>query len=237
MIVAKKTADADRKARVEEMRKAQQAAERRRNLLIGGIVAAVVIALVATVTVVIRDFQKGQDPASIGVAASAAACDPVVTDKASGSSVHVGPGTEKADVKTVKYATVPPSSGEHFVVPDSSGRKFFTAADRPKIETLVHNLEHGYTVVWYTSTTPKAQVDELKKISDLAAKDSNTAGKFIVSAWDDAYGTFPGGKTIGISHWGAKDGYRQLCGQVSGAVVKSFIEKYPYSNAPEPNAA
>lgn len=237
MIVAKKTADADRKARVEEMRKAQEAAERRRNLLFGGIVAVVVIALVGTVTVVIRNFQKDQDPASIGVAAAAASCDPVVTDKASGSSVHVGPGTDKADVKTVKYATVPPSSGEHFVVPDSSGRKFFTAADRPRTETLVHNLEHGYTIVWYTSTTPQAQVDELKKISDLAVKSDKTAGKFIVTAWDDAYGTFPSGKTVGITHWGAKDGYRQLCGQVSGEAVKSFIDKYPFSNAPEPNAA
>lgn len=235
--MAKKSVDADRKARVEEMRRAQEAAERRRNLLIGGIVAAVVVALVATVTIVIRDFQKGQDPASIGVAASAAACDPVVTDKTSGSSVHVGPGTEKADVTKVTYATVPPSSGEHFVVPDSSGRKFFTASDRPKMETLVHNLEHGYTVAWYTSATPQAQVDELKKIADLAAKSDKTAGKFIASAWDDSYGTFPAGKTIGLSHWGAKDGYRQLCGQVSGEAIKTFIDTYPFTNSPEPNAA
>lgn len=235
--MAKKTADADRKARVEEMRKAQQAAERRRNLLIGGIVAAVVIALVVTVTVVIRDFQKGQDPASIGVAASAAGCDAPTTDKTSGSSVHVGPGTEKADVQTITYDTVPPSSGEHFVVPDSSGRKFFTASDRPKTENLVHNLEHGYTVLWYTSATPPAQVEELKKLADLAAKDENTAGKFIVSAWDDAYGTFPAGKTVGLSHWGAKTGHRQLCGQVSGEAVKEFVKKFPFSDAPEPNGA
>jgi hypothetical protein len=235
--VAKKTMDADRKARVEEMRRAQQAAERRRTLLIGGVVAVVVIALIVTVTVVVRNFQKGQDPASIGVAASAAACDPVITDKTSGSSVHVGPGTDKATVTKVNYTMVPPTSGEHFVVPDSSGRKFFTAADRPKTETLVHNLEHGYTVVWYTSATPQAQVDQLKKLSELAPKDSATATKFIVSSWDDSYGAFPTGKTIGISHWGAKQGFRQLCGQVSGAVVKSFIEKHPYSDAPEPNAA
>lgn len=235
--MAKKTVDADRKARVEEMRRTQQAAERRRNLLVGVSVAVVVVALVATVFVVIRNYQKDQDPANVGLTASAAGCDAPITEPASGGSVHVGPGTEKADVTTVKYSTVPPTSGEHFVVPDSSGRKFFTAADRPKMETLVHNLEHGYTVLWYTPAVPKDQVEELKKIADLSSKDSNTAGKFMVSAWDEAYGAFPAGKTVGLSHWGAKQGHRQLCGQVSGEAVKSFIEKFPYSDSPEPNAA
>ena len=53
---------------------------------------------------------------------------------------------EHVDTK-VDYETVPPSHGAHFAAPAVSDRKFYTAADRPELETLVHNLEHGYTVL------------------------------------------------------------------------------------------
>jgi hypothetical protein len=59
-------------------------------------------------------------------------------------------------------------------------------------------------------------------------------GKFIVSAWDDAYGDFPSGMHVALSHWGAEQGHRQMCGKVSGAVVADFIEDFPASDAPEP---
>lgn len=235
--MSKKRADADRKAKVEQMRQAQQAAERRRTLLVVGAAALVVVVLVGVVVGVIRSYQSDRDVANTGVGAAAASCDDVVRDKVSGGSVHVGPGTDKPDVGRVKYATVPPSSGEHFAVPESPARAFYTAQDRPKMEALVHNLEHGYTIAWYTDKTPKAQLDELRKISDLSRDDKATAGKFLASAWDDAYGAFPAGKTVALSHWGAKTGYRQLCGQVSGEVVKQFIKAHPYSDSPEPNAA
>ena len=230
-----KTAEKDRKARVEQMRKQQQAAERRRTLLVVG--AAVVAVLVLTVVVfkVVRDAQAEKDPASVGVATAAASCDPVTNDPVTASGVHVGPQTDQPNVKKVAYKTVPPTSGEHFVTPEYPARPFYTKDDRPAMETLVHNLEHGYTVVWYTPATPQAQIDQLKKLSDLARQMPQTSGKFIVSAWDDAYGTFPAGKTIGASHWGAKTGHRLMCGSVSGDAIKSFVTSYPSTDAPEPN--
>jgi Protein of unknown function (DUF3105) len=232
-----KTAEKDRKARVEEMRKAQAAAERRRTILVVGAASLVVILLAGIVTKVVRDAQAEKDPASLGVTLAAGACDPVTNDKPNGTQVHVGPQTDKPDVTKVKYTTVPPAFGEHFVSPAYPASAFYTAADRPKMETLVHNLEHGYTVVWYTADTPKAQVDELKKIADRVRTMPETSGKFIVSAWDDAYGTFPAGKTIGMSHWGASTAHRQLCGAVSGEAIKSFVTSYPYSDSPEPQGA
>jgi fermentation-respiration switch protein FrsA (DUF1100 family) len=237
VIVAKKTADRDRKVRLEEMRRAQQAKERRRTLLVVGAAVVVVLLLVAVVVAVIRNYQAERDLASVGVTTAAASCDPVTSDATSGSSVHVGPGTDKPNVTKIKYATVPPSSGQHFVTPESQARAFYTAKDRPKMETLVHNLEHGYTVLWYLPSVPAAQQAELKKISDLARTEDSTKGKFIVSAWDEAYGDFPSGKTVALSHWGTSKGHRQLCGGVSGDVVKSFVAKYPYSDSPEPNGA
>jgi hypothetical protein len=202
---------------------------------VGAAVLAVLV-LTGVVFKVVRDAQAEQDVATIGVATASAACDPVTTDPVQGSGVHVGPQTDKPDVTKVAYKTVPPSSGEHFVYPEYPARAFYTAEDRPKMENLVHNLEHGYTVVWYGKATPQAQIDELKKISDNARRMKETGGKFIVSAWDDAYGAFPAGKTIGLSHWGAKDGHRQLCGTVSGEAIKAFITAYPASDSPEPNA-
>jgi hypothetical protein len=237
MLVAKKTAEKDRKARVEQLRKAQEAAERRKTLLVVAASVVVIAVLVTAVVAVIRREQDAKDPANVGVAVSAASCDAEVTDKTAGTSVHVGPGTDQASKTTVEYATVPPSSGEHYVEPAYPSRAFYTASDRPPLENLVHNLEHGYTVVWYAESLPKAQQDELKKISDLIRADSKTGGKFIVSAWDAGRGALPAGKTIAMSHWGAKSGYRQFCGVVSGAAISDFVAKHPYTDSPEPDAA
>ena len=235
--MAKKTAEKDRKARVEEMRKAQQAAERRKTLLVVVASLALVAVLIGLVFYVIRREQAAKDIAGIGVAAAAAGCDPVVTDATSGSSVHVGPGTNAADKTKVDYKMVPPTSGEHYAQPAYPSRAFYTASDRPQLEELVHNLEHGYSIVWYTDALPKAQQDELRKISDLVRADKSSAGKFIVSQWDSSRGAFPAGKNVAISHWGAKNGYRQLCGQVSGEQIKTFMKAHPWTDSPEPNAA
>ena len=229
-----RTLDKNRKARVEEMRRAQAAAERRRTALVVGAAVVVVLVLVGIVVKVVRDAQAEKDVASVGVALAAASCDPVTNDKPEGTQVHVGPQTNQPNVTRVAYRTVPPAFGEHFVTPAYPALPFYSEQDRPRMETLVHNLEHGYTVVWYTNAAPKAQVDQLKQIADRARQMPETSGKFIVSAWDDSYGAFPAGKTIGMSHWGATTAHRQLCAAVSGEAVKKFVTAYPYSDSPEP---
>jgi hypothetical protein len=234
--VGKKSATADRKARLEEVRKAQQAAERRRTMLVAGAAGVVVLGLIAAVGVVIRNQIAASDITKIGVTTAAASCDDVITDKATGVSGHVGPGTDKPAETSVKYDTIPPSSGNHFAVPITPALAFYTAEDRPPLENLVHNLEHGYTIVWYDQSTPKAQQDELKKLAPLTQDDKYAGPKFIVSAWDQSRGAFPKDKHIAMSHWGAKNGYRQFCGSVSGTAIANFVEKYPYTDSPEPNA-
>jgi hypothetical protein len=227
----------DRKAKLDEVRKAQQATERRRTLLVASAAGVVVLSLVAAVGVVIRNQVAASDMTKIGVTAAAASCDAVTNDAVTGVSDHVGPGTPTPNETSVKYATIPPSSGKHFAVPITPARAFYTASDRPVLETLVHNLEHGYTIVWYDESTPKTQQDELKKLAPLARDDDNAGPKFIVSAWDESRGAFPTGKHIAMSHWGAKNGHRQLCGQVSGEAIQTFVQKYPFSDSPEPGAA
>jgi hypothetical protein len=146
--------------------------------------------------------------------------------------------THLAEGTVQKYKTVPPSYGPHWATPVLSSRPFYTVKDRPQMEQLVHNLEHGYTIIWYDATIKGDQLTALKNLSESARSRTETApAKFIVSAWDDAYGHFPSGKHIGISHWGAATSHVQLCGKVSGQVVTSFIKKYPAADSPEPSAA
>jgi hypothetical protein len=250
--VPKKQVSQDRKARIAEMQQQQKAREKRvRTQIIAGC-GALLLVLVAVVAFAVVDAgKKAPDVAitAIGVPASAASCDPVTTDKAGGNGSHVGPGTDTPNTTKVKYDTVPPSNGPHFISPAvSNGRNFYTATDRPRIETLVHNLEHGYTVLWYDVTAGNAKKAELQQLADVANKTDWASNKFIVSAWDPSYGALPAGKKFALSHWSAtlapdkasvasQAGHRQLCGELSGEVVKAFIVKFPRTSAPEPNAA
>jgi hypothetical protein len=237
--LATKNADKARRAKIAEMQRQAKAAERRRTMTIIG-TAVVIVALIAgavTYAILADDSRvPGGELTTLGVAASAASCDPITTDKTVGSGEHVS--------GTVKYATVPPSSGAHDPAPEFPARQFYTAKDRPRMEKLVHNLEHGYTILWYDSTATEKQLAALRAISDRANDTRAASNKFIVSAWDEAYGTFPDGKHFALSHWSAdprdlkkQSGHRQLCGDVSGAVVNDFITKHPLTSAPEPGAA
>jgi hypothetical protein len=105
------------------------------------------------------------------------------------------------------------------------------------VEQLVHNLEHGYTILWYDDTITGAGRSELEDIAASAREQSQTRGKFIVAPWDAERGRLPEGKHVALTHWGAEQGHRQLCGKVSGAVVEDFVTQYPATDAPEPNAA
>lgn len=235
-----KQSERDRRAKIEEMRKAEAARQRRRSM--GFVVVAVVVGIGLVLAVVIPSYlSKKNDPAnkalsSFGVDLAAASCSSVQTTKDTNTDdlrKHVNDGTIE------KYATVPPSFGPHWASPIYPSNEFYSVRDRPQMERLVHNLEHGYTVVWYDSTIKGKQLATLKDLAT-SARHSDMAGpgtKLIVSAWDDAYGKFPAGKHIGMSHWGAKDSHTQVCGKVSGAAVQSFMKKFPSTDAPEPNVA
>ena len=235
-----KPQDRDRRATVEAMRKAQAAQERRKSLIFVAVAVLVGIALVAAVAVP-SYLKKRNDPANkdlsaFGVAAAAAGCSSEQTTPGTNTDAlrtHVADGTKE------KYKTVPPSYGPHWASPAVPARAFYTKDDRPQIEQLVHNLEHGYTVLWYDSTIKGAELATLKDVATSGQSDSSVGGgrKFIVSAWDDAYGKLPAGKHLGISHWGAKSSVTQVCGKVSGAAVKSFLKAHPSTDAPEANAA
>jgi hypothetical protein len=230
----------DRRARVEELKRKQQAEERKKNLMLAAIGVGVAAVLIVPSTLVLmhKNKEKHRDPGTLGVTAALASCDAVLTDPATGGQDHV-------DEKThVDYATIPPSSGRHFQYPaDVNVRGFYTTKDTPTVEQLVHNLEHGYTIVWYDPKIASAQLDVLKDVGGLL-RDKAQFKKIIVAPWDTTRGPFPAGKPIAMSHWGgptkgtdvkSENGYREFCGQASGGAIEQFMTTYPATDAPEPN--
>lgn len=229
----------DRRARIEELKREKRRKERAKTALLMFLVLAVISAIFGRQAYSWIDG-KLNDPLkrsieSFGVPLSEAGCSKITTDAAGATKQHVQVG------ERVDYAHVPPSSGKHYSNPVSfDARPFFTLKDMPPVENLVHNLEHGYTVLWYDPDLPEADREE---IEGLARKLRNEAQyqQFIATAWDKNYGEFRKGKHVALSHWSDKDdsgethGHRLLCAAASGEAVRDFMDKFPASDAPERN--
>jgi hypothetical protein len=253
--VAKKSSKSDRQAVIDEIRKKQKGAERRRGFAIVGVCS--VVALLIVVAAAYRpvknwwDLRKFNDIDLASIGAPASVCDKVTTKPADGNQQHVPTGTN------VIYTTAPPAFGSHWneqgKAPAPFNRKFYTEKDRPDLESLVHNLEHGYTILWYDQSIAD-DADQLNVIDGIAdkfrASSDNLRFKFIAAPWTAAdekeSGKFPDGQHIAISHWSAggsgetdtskQVGVFQYCTKPSGAALKTFMLDYPYTDSPEPNA-
>lgn len=232
----------DRLASFENARKSEQ---RRRTiglLLVCGVLA---IALLAYPLYLFVDDYRARNARieDLGVPVASAGCDPVAENAATGNQQHEPAGTK------IDYAQHPPDSGAHYDTPAPYTKHFYAMADRPQVETLVHNLEHGYTIAWYRDTAPAADVKALQGIAKTFASDNfDPADKFIAAPWSDADGTgFPAGKNLVLARWtadpndpsavAAQKGVRQACVSASGPAVKDFITKYPVASSPEPRGA
>ena len=245
-----KTTKTDRKAVIEQMRKQQKGAERRRGTVIVVVCVLIALAIVAFPTYSILkdkwDNRKFNDLALSDIGAPATSCTKITTKKADGNQQHVPTGTQ------VNYTDAPPAFGAHWneagVAPAPFARKFYTADDRPELEALVHNLEHGYTILWYDQSVADDD-DQVAEIEAISKKfgDSNFRDKFIAAPWtssDEDGKKFPDGTHIAFTHWSAggdgvtdatkQVGVFQYCSGVSGEALQTFMDKYPYTDSPEP---
>ena len=240
----KSNKDRDRRAVVEQMRRDQKKAERRRTIVVVSacVVVALVIVGLAAIPLLKQNSLTSGDLASIGASEKAAACTPIQTKKANGNQDHKPQGTP------ISYDDAPPAFGPHWPSPAPFERKFYTADDRPDVEFLVHNLEHGYSLLWYDDTIAKSS-DQLAVVKAIAKKyegSQKLTDKFIAVPWTSKDGkAFPAGKHVALTHWSAggdptevskQKGVWQYCGDPSGAVVQKFMKEYPYSDSPEPQA-
>jgi hypothetical protein len=241
--MAKPKKDRDRRAVIEQMRRDQQRAERRRTIAIISACAVVALVIVglAAVPLLRQNQLAAGDLATIGARADAAGCRDVVTKKATGSQEHKPEGT------AISYPDAPPAFGPHYAVTAPFERKFYTESDRPKLENLVHNLEHGYNLLWYDESIANNS-DRLGEIKAIAAKfdGKKLSDKFIALPWTSKDGKpFPKGTHVAMTHWSAggdpsdpskQEGVWQYCAKPSGEVVEQFTDDYPYTDSPEPQA-
>jgi hypothetical protein len=232
----------ERREKLDAMRREQQAADRKRNLLFGGIGGVLALAIIGGSVFAVQRTEankpENKELASFGVSAADAACTDVIEDKPKSEDInnHVPPVDAQGNVTVVSYETTPPSYGPHFGAPAPFEREFYTDRDRPAMEELVHNLEHGYVVVWYDPSLPAEQIDDLRGVVANLRANQETQ-KIIASAWDPAYGTFDDDAKVAMSHWGRENSARQLCGAVSGEVIGAFANEHPPTESPEPFGA
>ena len=247
--MAKKTAaQNNRRAVIDDIRKKQKGADKRRGFMIVGV--CILVALLIVGAAAYRpiknwwDLRGFNDLGLAKIGAPASSCDEVTTKPAEGSSEHV------PQPQQVTYTTAPAAFGQHWneagVAPAPFNRKFYTEKDRPELEALVHNLEHGYTLLWYDDTAAKSE-KQLAVIKAISKKfeGQKLSDKFIALPWtskDEAGKPFPKGTHIALTHWEAtnvkkQQGVWQYCGKVSGQAVKSFMKQYPYTDSPEPQGA
>jgi hypothetical protein len=249
-----KSAKSDRQAVIDSIRKKQKGAEKRRGFAIVGVCILIAVLIVGAAAFgPLKDKWDDRAYADVPldeIGAAADVCQPVTTESAEGSGDHV-PETQQ-----VTYDHSPPAYGSHWnvlgVAPATFERKFYTASDRPELESLVHNLEHGYNIIWYDDTIAddSGAVDELRAIAAKYSGSDNLRAKVIVAPWtqeddEENEGEFPEGQHLAFTHWsvggaGETDttkqvGVWQYCSEVSGAAFEQFNIDYPYLDSPEPN--
>jgi hypothetical protein len=188
------------------------------------------------------DQRKLADTSLSDIGGPASVCQKVTTKPASGNQDHVPDGS------SLNYPDAPPAFGRHYDIWESMDRQIYSAKDRPALGRLVHNQEHGFTVVWFDETAAKddAMMDDLRAIAGKFTDTSNLRNKLKVAPWLEEDGkAFPEGQHIAFTHWSKggieatseeqQVGVWQYCTEPSGAALGSFVDKYPYLDSAEPD--
>jgi hypothetical protein len=214
---------ADRKARVAELRRAEQAKARRRRLFTyggGGIAGSAIVSLVIVLAVTSGGSAKGEVmPAPVTGTATVEAPAKVVTDDSGiagvvaydstgwPASLNNGPAADALKHShvdgPVTYSVTPPVGGDHNANYMSCG-----VYDKPvPNERAVHNLEHGAVWITYRPSLSAADVQTLRDFVKKQSIPTLTAGgqtasageRFVdLSPWKDD--TLPA--PVVISSWG-----------------------------------
>jgi hypothetical protein len=211
---AKNSSSTSRKARIEEMRRAEQSRERRNRILTIAASVVVVAGLVVGGVVLVKSQSDKSDTASDSKASSGhfvTGADGVKTWKGTLSRNHV--------TKTVKYPMEPPVGGDHNQVWMNCNGDVYTKAINNM--NAVHSLEHG--AVWVTYNSKASDAD----VKALAAKVKKTPYALMSPVEDQK-------DPIMLSAWGKQ---RTVTAASDPNVDKFFAEFVQGKQTPEPGAA
>lgn len=201
-----KKLDQKQQRRLAEERKRQQerSAAVRRNFFTIGV--AVLVAGIVVVAIFLQRQSEGER-AQVGVPLAQADCDDVEETESAGRD-HIEEGAPHEP-----YSTDPPTSGPHYEVPANAG--FYS--EPIAVEQLIHNLEHGQIVIYYSPELSETEVQQLQEIVDqepiatLAVPYSNVESGYVMTAWTAS----------------------QTCEEVSSAAVDEFRRQFQ-GKSPEP---
>jgi hypothetical protein len=226
-----RTTKAERKeqARRERAELQRRAAATRRNRRIAIVAVAAVVVGVAAFAFT-RPSAEAADPddllARADRASSAAGCGDVETiapyEPSSDDQAHVS----TADLPAfASYSSVPPTSGPHNEVTMPAG----VYSSPPAMDRVLHSLEHGAAVVWYSPDADGAALDELRTFY----REPGVGSRVIVAPYDypdeGAAGSLPPGTEMALVAW-----HRELtCEQVDVAAAFDFTARFaapPYGD-------
>ncbi len=242
-----KSAKSDRQKVIDDIRRKQKSAETRQGRAIVGVAIAIAVVIVGIPAYLYvfeplwhQNKYSGKPLAEIG--GSPSVCGDVITKDAEGSGEH------RDESEQISYDDAPPAFGPHWnvggVAPVPIEERFYNDDSRPELEQLVHNLEHGFTILWYDETAADnaEMMGQIKAIADrLNDSDTNNRLSFKAVPWTSDDGKdFPDGQHIALTHWsadqasGKSEGVWQYCSEPSGEALETFMKDYPYYDAPEP---
>lgn len=135
---------------------------------------------------------------------------------------HIDPGETHEP-----YNSDPPTSGPHYAQPAGAG--FYPEA--PPDEQLVHNLEHGYVILWYSCSSlsdagcEKLQAD-LQEVMARAGNSSRTGTPKLIAVPRPSLTA-----RIALTSWG----YLESLDSFDAEQILTFI-RASRDHAPEPSA-
>lgn len=177
---SKKTARNDRQKVIDDIRRKQKRADNRQGAVIITVSVSIAVAIVGTAIwfgTPLDSWLRTQAVTADSleeIGAGPSVCTEVSTSQQAGNQ-HIEQPIEAA------YAVAPPATGDHWnvanVAPVPITQRFYTDGNRPELEQLVHNSEHGYALLWYDDSVGSGEIAEIRKMAEFL-DDSDTNGRF-----------------------------------------------------------
>ena len=212
--MSKKLEEKQRRRLAEERKhEERKKAHRRRNLITTAVALLVAGGVVAAIAA--QKSAKEAELKNYGVAENQANCGDVEEQEIQAPDhIEVGSAHEP-------YLTNPPTSGPHY---NSAGLGpvrpgFYEDPNEAPPEGVVHNLEHGFIVIYYNPEAPAEVIADI----ELAVEDVPLA---TVAA---PFAGLEGDTNFVLTAWGTS----QSCEQVSQAVIDEFRTAFQGIAGPE----
>lgn len=202
-----------REAKLAQQREQEQRSRRTRLLifaLLGVIFAGLIGAAVANQRAQSARLAAQEEAAVARLGELGCTPDEEQDDRGAG---HLDGSTLAQRPPDALYPDRPATSGEHYQSWLITGVYDELMDER----ALIHNMEHGYVVGYYSDSAPEDQVEAFK-----TAAQEHIDGdypKVIVAPWD---GDLPDGANFAYTAWN----FRQLCEEYDDDVFDVFIRKH-----------